>query len=344
MDICIFLLNYSGNQYLNKANFINTINVIKGFAKNNLNVYVGHNKNNFDIEKVKDIYNLNNFNNINYICANEWKDLYKFIIEKKIKIVYARHFDFPIYLLDKNYPFKILLESHGENPPARLLPYRNKINFITINNVLEKRWKFPKSLVFPCAIDYDFFSKKQKDINFNFDFNITYSGHVYPYKGIPILIELARKIPEIGVHIIGGYPKDIKQYKNLPTNFQFYGYKIQRDLLPYLHSSQLLILPYTNKHTQSISTSPIKLFEYLSTGKPVLSSDIIGIKTWGEDLLTYYKADNIDDLEKKVLDIKNNYDKYNTDELIESRKEYAKKFSCKNKCKLMLEMKEFHFV
>ena len=41
---------------------------------------------------------------------------------------------------------------------------------------------------------------------------------------------------------------------------------------------------------QSISTSPIKLFEYLSTGKPVLSSDIIGIKTWGKDLLTYYKG------------------------------------------------------
>ena len=76
---------------------------------------------------------------------------------------------------------------------------------------------------------------------------------------------------------------------------------------------------------QSISTSPIKLFEYLSTGKPVLSSDIIGIKTWGKDLLTYYKADNIDDLKKKVLDIKNNYDKYNKGELIESRKEYAKK-------------------
>ena len=46
----------------------------------------------------------------------------------------------------------------------------------------------------------------------------------------------------------------------------------------------------------------------------------------------------VDDLKKKVLDIKNNYDKYNKGELIESRKEYAKKFSCKNKCKLMLEM------
>lgn len=334
MDICIFL--YSENRYLIKANFINTINVIKGFAKNNLNVYIGHN--NFDIEKVKDIYNLYNFKNINYIYTNEWVDLDKFINEKKIKIVYARHFDFPIYLLNKGYPFKILLESHGETPPARLLPYKNKINFITISHILENRWKFPKSLVFPCAIDYDFFSTKQKHINFKFDFNITYSGHIYPYKGIPILIELARKIPEIGVHIIGGYSQDIKQYKNIPTNLQFYGYKLQKDLLSYLHSSQLLILPYTNKHMQSISTSPIKLFEYLSTGKPVLSSDIIGIKTWGKDLLTYYKADNIDDLKKKVLDIKNNYNNYNKHELIKNRKEYAKKFSCENKCKLMLEI------
>ena len=79
MDICIFL--HGKNRYLIKANFINTINVIKGFAKNNLNVYIGHN--NFDIEKVKDIYNLYNFKNINYIYTNEWVDLYKFINEKK---------------------------------------------------------------------------------------------------------------------------------------------------------------------------------------------------------------------------------------------------------------------
>ena len=120
MNICIFL--YSENRYLIKGNFINTINVIKGFAKNNLNVYIGHN--NFDIEKVKDIYNLYNFKNINYIYTNEWVDLCKFINKKKIKMVYARHFDFPIFLLKKGYPFKILLESHGENPPTRLLPYK----------------------------------------------------------------------------------------------------------------------------------------------------------------------------------------------------------------------------
>ena len=322
------------NNELIRANYINTINVLKGFAQNDVIVHCSY-TNLFDIENVKNLYDLNKYKNIKYFYADNHNDIFNYIQKNMITIVYARDFSLPLFLLNSKYMGEIYLESHSINgPPSNIIKYKEKIIYVTISDILKNIWKFPKTIVFPCAIDYDFFSQKPiESINFNYTFNICYCGHVYHYKGIPMLIEASKILKDIGFHIIGGYKEDIDKYKNYPKNVLFYGNKSQNEVRKYLYSSQLLILPYTNKHSQSTTTSPIKLFEYLSTGIPVLSSNIQGIRTWVGENINYYESDNLQDLCDKILIIKNNYNQYNK---YEQQKIYAKEFSCYNKVKKMI--------
>lgn len=321
--------------FIFRAGFINTINIIKGFAMNNCQVYLGGggcNKESF-IKKVISKYNLGCYSNISFIRSNKNDVLYSNIKQKKINKVYSRDTNFIVYLArKKDYGGDIYYEEHQDNPPKKAIFYRNRVTHVTISDILKRRWGFKKSIVYPCSIDTDFFSTIPNNIvKYQFKFNIVYGGHVYPHKGIPILIDLGKCMKDVGIHIVGGKEVDIKQYKNLPNNVTFYGYKKQDELKEYLYGSDLLILPYTNKHYQSTTTSPIKLFEYMSTGKPILSSDIKGIKTWAKNKVYYYKADDLNDLIKNVQEIMED-----KKQQIIGQREYAEKFSCKERCKLML--------
>lgn len=317
---------------IKKACFINTINVIKGYSLNNCFINVGGCNDYSIINMIIKLYNLSDYKNIRFIKDDNKDNLYQIIKNKNILVVYSRDNNFPIYLCEKKYDGKIYMEAHSDYPPKKVLPYKKRITHITISSITKKRWGFKKSIVFPCSVDTHFFSTKPENIiKYNYQFNVVYGGHIYPYKGIPILIELGKIIKNIGIHIIGGDKEQIKEYKNVPENVIFYGQKNQSELKKYLYGGNLLILPYTNNHFQSTTTSPIKLFEYMSTGKPILSSNIEGIKKVAKDKVYYYKADNLDDLIKNVQEIMED-----KKQQIIGQKEYAEQFSCKEKCKLML--------
>ena len=330
------------------ACFINTINVLKGFCQNNNTIiYTSYNKN-INIQKFLNYFDLNKYENLKLFCAESDKEMLEYLNKNMIKISYFRQFLHPLYLIKNNYNGKIFIESHGEIPNdiyKTLKKYENKFTYVTISDILKKKNNFINTIICPCAIDYDFFSKKPNNnlIKFNYEFNILYCGHVYPYKGIPLLIKLGnclkkKNILNIGIHIVGGNKDDINLYKNYSDNVIFYGYKKQDELPNYMYASDLLILPYTNNHFQANTTTPIKLFEYLATGIPILSSSIHGIESCVKDSILYYEPDNLDDLLNKILKIKNNYHIYNNEENIQKRKEVSLNNSCKYKSKLMIDL------
>ena len=287
------------NRHLRKANVINTINIAKGFKQNNLDLefYVNDNKNLDFLKK--------NLNGVNLILQLPKKELINYI-NKNISIVYCRDSIFPKYLIENNYNGYILCEDHSDEKLQFFNLYQTyeKFIFITISPKIAKiNSGLKKILVYPCAIDFDYFSDEKIFLKTMFNknsINISYCGSLYEYKGISLIVKAAQKLPQFNFHIVGGRNREeILRYKNIASkNIIFYGLINYNEIPNYLYSSDLLLIPYNrrgNKFSKSNITSPIKLFEYLSTKKPVLCSDIEGIKNWvSDDEVYFFKASNLD--------------------------------------------------
>lgn len=108
-----------------------------------------------------------------------------------------------------------------------------------------------------------------------------YTGHLYEGRGINLIVNLARELPEIYFYLAGGTDQEIFKYRletsHLP-NIEFAGFKSQKEIQVIQKSVDVLLMPYENK--VSVSTggdtakfaSPLKMFEYMASGKPIISS------------------------------------------------------------------------
>lgn len=324
-----------------KANVINTINVAKGFIQNDCNVYFFV-SNNDHIDFIN-----NNINNINFVIHKTHNEVLQLINSEQIGIVYVRDRPFAEFLLNSSYDGHIISEDHDINLPSFIDKAKSNNKFIltTISPQIEEKYQVKNNVLFPCSIDFEYFSNTDKFKNDLFDkskINVTYCGHLYDYKGIPFILKLAEKYLHINFHLVGGKEKDINRNKEKSSsNVFFWGHKDYHNIPNYLYSSDILLVPYDkhgNEWSPSFVTSPIKLFEYLSTKKPVLCSDIIGIKNWVSDKeVFFYKANNFNDMCKKFEYILNNLNSNETKTKLENGFKKAEEFSVYNKCKKILE-------
>ena len=115
-----------------------------------------------------------------------------------------------------------------------------------------------------------------------FSFNIGYVGHLYKGRGIELIIELAERLPEFGFQIVGGEKEDLKRLsENSPKNIFYHGFVPPIDTPRYRFFSDVLLMPYKKGLASEGSLSdtspwmsPMKLFEYMSSRKPIISTDL----------------------------------------------------------------------
>ena len=116
-------------------------------------------------------------------------------------------------------------------------------------------------------------------------FVIGYSGHLYEGRGTDLILQMAGNFPRDTVMIMGGDEQEVimnKEYarqKNL-TNVIFTGFVANSILPGYLSLCDVLLMPYqrkviTSRGSNTVSwMSPLKMFEYMASGKVILSSDL----------------------------------------------------------------------
>ena len=113
---------------------------------------------------------------------------------------------------------------------------------------------------------------------------VGYIGHLYPGRGIELILKMASVLPDIDFHIIGGLEDDIKARKRgiKGNNIFFYGFIPPSLTNSYIHNYDMLVMPYQKKVTTSGDKfgdtsqwmSPLKMFEYMASGKPIIASDL----------------------------------------------------------------------
>ncbi len=117
----------------------------------------------------------------------------------------------------------------------------------------------------------------------NHEVNIGYSGHLYAGRGMEIIAGLAEINKNYAFHVIGGTEKDIAFWKSRTAdleNIYFYGFVPPKNVKSILNRMDILLAPYQTKVGTSagIDTSnrmsPLKIFEYMALGKPIIVSDI----------------------------------------------------------------------
>lgn len=113
-------------------------------------------------------------------------------------------------------------------------------------------------------------------------FTIGYAGHLYPWKGVELIIEAVTALQDTRGLIVGGHEHepDLERIKQLAVQLDcasrvtFTGPLPPAAVAPRLREADVLVLPNPRSAISSDFTSPLKLFEYMASGRPIVASDL----------------------------------------------------------------------
>jgi glycosyltransferase involved in cell wall biosynthesis len=131
---------------------------------------------------------------------------------------------------------------------------------------------------------------------------VAYAGHLYAWKGVDVLLDAIARVPEVDALIVGGHDKepDLGRVKavadrlGISGRVTFTGLVPPGDVAGLLSRADVLVLPNPPSAISSRFTSPLKLFEYMAAGRPIVASDLASIReilTSGTDSLLVKPGD-----------------------------------------------------
>jgi glycosyltransferase involved in cell wall biosynthesis len=120
---------------------------------------------------------------------------------------------------------------------------------------------------------------------------VAYAGHLYPWKGAGVVLAALAALPGVRGLIVGGHPgeSDLESNKreaarlSIADRVRFTGAVPPAEVAGLIAEADVLVLPNTSTHLSARYTSPLKLFEYLAAGKPIVASDLPSIREVLED-------------------------------------------------------------
>jgi glycosyltransferase involved in cell wall biosynthesis len=125
----------------------------------------------------------------------------------------------------------------------------------------------------------------RKELDLPEKITVGYTGHLYPGRGLDLMLELARTNSDIQLLWAGGEPAAIERWRTRiqrsgVENLQILGF-VPNEQLPLIQAAcDILLLPHERRVSASSGgdiaafTSPMKLFEYMAAGRTILASDL----------------------------------------------------------------------
>ena len=114
---------------------------------------------------------------------------------------------------------------------------------------------------------------------------VGYAGHLYPWKGPDVLLAALERLPDVRALIVGGLAgePDLGRVRALadrivPGRIEFTGQVDPPRVAALLRQADVLALPNTPGRVSAAYTSPLKLFEYMASGRPMVASDLPALR------------------------------------------------------------------
>jgi len=237
------------------------------------------------------------------------------------EVLYTRSYKPLVKLL--SWKKKVWFECHA--PPKDLSIFRssNLKGLITTTDEMAEiavKSGLPRSrtLVFPNCIDLNDFKEEfskdtaRKSLNLKQDaFLLVYSGHLYDHKGIPLMLEFAKRNPSIEIVLVGGWNSDVLKLKEIINekgigNMSLVGHQNWDNVYLYLKAADVLLLPTSKTWEEASWTSPLKLFEYMASERAIVASDLPNIckiiNHRKEGML--FSSDDICSFEAQIADLR----------------------------------------
>lgn len=143
--------------------------------------------------------------------------------------------------------------------------------------------------------------------------HVLYIGHLYKWKGVDLLVEALKNCPEWTADIIGGFHQDddLERVKGLISSLGLesrvlcHGYLPPTELKAFVAKGGVSVLPLQNTVMGAIFTSPLKLFEAMSWGLPIVAADLPSLRDvldQGSNAL-FYRPEEASDLAKVLNEV-----------------------------------------
>jgi len=164
---------------------------------------------------------------------------------------------------------------------------------VLITGALKEHWTrrlgedaAEKMLVAPDAVFPERYSAAQKDVRPGAPLKAGYAGSLARGKGIELIVRLAEmsKDDSMSFHVAGGEPEEVAAWRKKTeglAGLQFHGHMPHSCIPSFLADMDILLLPnqlhvFSPESSTDIGqwTSPLKMFEYMAAGRPVIASDL----------------------------------------------------------------------
>lgn len=122
--------------------------------------------------------------------------------------------------------------------------------------------------------------------------SVYYVGQLYPWKGAGLLIDAATMLPGVKIVVIGGLPAGRNGVPDpqvaelgrraddvgVGARIQFRGYVPYGGVAEALRGAAVAVLPLPDEPVARYFTSPLKLFDYMAAGVPIVASDLPSLR------------------------------------------------------------------
>lgn len=210
---------------------------------------------------------------------------------KKYDLIYSRT------LLTSLFFKKIVLEIHSlpkKIKPVHRYLWKRAYRLVVLTNIMKKELVAAgiledKILVAADGVDIEKFSinnnKKEarEKLNLPLDKKIAmYTGSffLHSWKGVGNVLQAASKLPGHLFILVGGTKKEVDALsKEVAANVLLIEKQPHSQIPLYLKAADILLLPNTKeKDVSEKYTSPLKLFEYMASKRPIVASNLPSIK------------------------------------------------------------------
>jgi glycosyltransferase involved in cell wall biosynthesis len=261
----------------------------------------------FGIEKLFELYfyegNFSVFGRLKQISIlfSDFKDVLKSLIRNnKFDLIYIRHPLFLYWIVNQKIPFVFELHNNNLHYESIILNFIYKhyllkniknryfVKVIVISEALKKYWAnegIPEEKIFVYHDGYNpklfnnLLTKNEARYKLNLPLDkkiITYSGSLYMDRGIELVLETAKELPEHLFLLVGGPSDRVLYYKDQIQKLKINNIMILGRVEPkkvplYLSASDILLLLFTDKVPTINFCSPLKVFEYMASGRTIIA-------------------------------------------------------------------------